>query len=185
MVGGSEVVFAAVGLLRPRIVVSTGAPARLDDDELAAGLAHEEGHVRRRHHHVLLYAEACRALSAWLPGTRRAVAELRFHLERDADDWALRSHDPLALASAICKAASPAEGTSPLAASLSGSAVLRRVDLLMEATNAGTRTRRGGLNVAAALMTCLVIASVIALPAQAVNRDGSGVPEHGVHHCND
>ena len=43
IVGGSDVVFAVAGLVRPRIVVSAGALTSLDDDELAAGLDHEEG----------------------------------------------------------------------------------------------------------------------------------------------
>ena len=184
MVGGNEVLFAAVGLVRPRIVVSAGALARLDDAELAAGLAHEQGHVSRRHHQLLLYGELCRALALWIPGTRRAVAELRFHLERDADAWALRSHDPLALASVICKAASPTEASSPVIASLSGSAVLRRVDLLLDGGSGGVRSRRRGpLDLAAALMACLVLASVIAIPAQAVSVEGPGVPAHTTHHC--
>ena len=184
MVGGSDVLFAAVGLMRPRIVVSTGALAKLDDAELAAGLAHEEGHVRRRHHQLLLYGELCRALGCWIPGTKRAVAELRFHLERDADAWALRSHDPLALASVICKAASPADPASPAIALLSGSAVLRRVDLLLDAGSAGVRARRRRvLDLAAAVMACLVLASLIAIPAQAVSVEGPGVPDHTTHHC--
>jgi len=187
LVGGSEVLFAAVGLLRPRIVISAGALTKLDDAELAAGLAHEEGHVCRRHQYLLLYAEGCRAMAAWIPGTRRAVAELRFHLERDADDWALRAHDPLALASAICKAATQADASSPVLVSLSGGgAVVRRVDLLIAAQDArGGSRRRGAMDIAAALMASLVLISFVAIPAQAVKRHSPDVAAHELHHCAD
>lgn len=43
LVGGPNVVLAG-GLTRPRLVVSVGALASLDEDELAAGLDHERGH---------------------------------------------------------------------------------------------------------------------------------------------
>lgn len=97
---------AVAGLTRPRVVVSAGALTALDDDELAAGLAHERGHIARRHRFVLAGAHVCQAVAAGIPGTRSVVRELAFHLERDADRWALtRRHDRLVLAAAICKAA--------------------------------------------------------------------------------
>jgi Zn-dependent protease with chaperone function len=130
IVGGPDVAVAAAGLVHPRVVVTAGALAALEDDELAAGLAHEHGHIARRHHLALVYGECCRALAMFLPGTRRAVSELRFQLERDADEWALRRHhDPCALASAICKAATHSPG--PIVAALGGGAVERRLDVLM------------------------------------------------------
>jgi Zn-dependent protease with chaperone function len=41
---------AVLGILNPVIVVSTGALARLDDEELRAALCHEAAHVRRYDH---------------------------------------------------------------------------------------------------------------------------------------
>jgi len=58
IVGGPEVIVAAAGLMHPRVVLTAGALATLEDDELAAGLAHEHGHIARRHHLLLVYAEA-------------------------------------------------------------------------------------------------------------------------------
>lgn len=106
IVGGPDVLVAVAGIGRPTVVVSTGALTSFDDDELAAALAHERGHIAHHHRFILLYAEVCRALARFVPGTKRAVRELAYHLERDADRWALRSHDRFALASAILKAAS-------------------------------------------------------------------------------
>jgi hypothetical protein len=98
---------AIAGLGRRRIVISDAALRALDPGELEASLAHEIGHLERRHRPVLLAAAFLGALARILPGTRAATSALHFHLERDADEYAVaRTRDPLALASAICKAAS-------------------------------------------------------------------------------
>lgn len=121
IVSGSEVFVAAAGIARPQVVVSAGALTALDDDELAASLDHERGHIDRRHRFVVLYAELCRALGFFIPGARSAVRQLIFHLERDADAWSLaRSNSRLALASAICKAALRPATTTPNLAALGG-----------------------------------------------------------------
>jgi SAM-dependent methyltransferase len=105
---------------------------RLDDAELAAAMAHERAHIRRRHRYVLLYAEVCRVLGRPLPGTARAVRELRFHIERDADRNAVRGRaDRLALASAICKAATGATTRAGIAA-LGGDGTAARVRELLQ-----------------------------------------------------
>jgi len=130
IVGDGSVLVAAAGLARPRVVVSAGALLALDDAELTASLEHERGHIARRHRFVLLVAELCRALARFLPGTRRTMKELRYHLERDADAWAIaRRPDRLALARAICKAA----GALPRASvtTLGGGSATRRVGQLL------------------------------------------------------
>ncbi len=100
------IVVAVTGVGRSRILVSRTALGAMDADELEASLSHELGHIRRRHRPALLLASMLVALGRLLPGTRSAEQELRFSLERDADDYAVRrTADPLALASAICKAA--------------------------------------------------------------------------------
>lgn len=182
IVGGPDVALAAAGLIHPRVVVTAGALATLEDDELAAGLAHERGHIARRHHLLLAYAECCRALAGRLPGTRRAIAEFRFQLERDADAWALRrAHDPQALASAICKAATTQTG--PVIAALGGGPLERRVVQLMSTPTPRSRVLRRFVDSAAVLMVCVVVSSAVAIPAEAL-ADGPGqVAPHGEHHC--
>jgi Zn-dependent protease with chaperone function len=186
IVGGPEVAVAAAGLRHPTIVVTAGALATLDDDELAAGMAHEKGHIARRHHLLLAYAEACRAVAAVLPGTRRAVSELRFQLERDADEWALRrAHDPCALASAICKAATMRTGNHPAVVSLGGGGLERRLDLLMDgAPVAASSMRRRIVDCAAVLMVCVTLSATVAIPSEAL-AGGAHVSPHSNHHCLD
>jgi hypothetical protein len=185
IVGGSDVLVAAAGLVHPRIVVSAGALAALDDEELAAGLAHEHGHIARRHHVGLAYAESCRAVARMLPGTRRAVAELRFHLERDADEWALRRHhDPCALASAICKAATTRASGERVMITLAGGAIERRLDDLLgrESATIGSLRRRM-VDSAAVLMVCVTLTSLVAIPTEALAGDRGRVADHSEHRC--
>lgn len=185
IVGGPEVLVAAAGLVHPRIVVSAGALTALDDEELAASLAHEHGHIARRHHLALAYAECCRAVARVLPGTRKAVRELRFHLERDADEWAVRrDHDPCALASAICKVATAAVPTDPLTVALGGGVVERRLDGLLAPERAALgRLRRGIVDSAAVVMVCITLTSLVAIPAEALAGDRAAVPDHSEHVC--
>jgi len=165
MIGGPGVVVAAAGLSRPRVVISTGALAALDDAELAASLDHERGHIVRRHRYVLLFAEICRALAFFVPGSRAAARELAFHLERNADEYAVgRRHDPLALASAICKAAISTPATSSTFATLGGEGVAARLRILVEPEPRPRRTAWGG-GLAAIAMVVLTVSLTAELPA--------------------
>ncbi|MBJ7355069.1 MAG: M48 family metalloprotease [Thermoleophilaceae bacterium] len=130
IVGGTDVIVAAAGLMRPEIVLSTGALTILDDEELDAGIAHERGHIARSHRWWLALAEVCGSVTRLVPGTKHAMKQFRFHLERDADQWAVaRTRNPLALASAICKTGSASLGGAALA--LNGTAAEDRVDQLL------------------------------------------------------
>jgi Peptidase family M48 len=163
IVGGEDVVLAAAGLTRPTLVVSAGALARLDDAELAAAMAHERAHIRRRHRYVLLYAEVCRVLGRPLPGTARAVRDLRFHIERDADRSAVRGRaDRLALASAICKAATGGATGAGIAA-LGGDGTAARVRELLQDTAPPVAAR--GLRALATATVALAVGAALSMPA--------------------
>lgn len=184
IVGGPEVVLAVAGLARPRVLVSAGALTALDDDELAAGLDHERGHIARRHRFVLLFAELCRALARLVPGTRHAVREVRFHLERDADRWALaRRHDPYALAGAICKAGRLHVQQNVGMASLAGGDVARRLDELLTSRPPGCGPLlTWSARATAVVLSCLALGLTVGVPVTAA--DGMqqlGKPGH--RHC--
>lgn len=166
VVGGSEVLVAAAGLRRPRVVVSAGALAQLDDEELAAGLEHEWGHIRRRHRFVTLAGQMLLSFARLLPGSRRAFDELHFHLERDADEYAVRrTGDPLALASAICKSALGGIARPvPLLAALAGSAGRARLDPLLHRGRRPGRLARGGGMFLAASVPALALTLVLSAP---------------------
>lgn len=167
----SRVLLAVTGIARPRVVVSHGAIELLDDEELAAGFDHENGHIERHHQRLLVMAELFRAIARFMPGTNAAVRELVFHTERDADQWALgRKHEPSVLASAICKAALSPQVGSP---SLAGGQAARRVRALL----GEDPLRRSSDLVARGLAMCLavvVIASAVSLPTVMAAAPGDG-----------
>lgn len=168
IVGEPGVFVAAAGVARPRIIISPLALAVLDEPELQASLQHERGHMARRHRYVLIAVELLRAVARVVPGSGRVVREIQFHLERDADRWAVaRGGDPLALASAICKAAELRPSVRPPAlTTLSGASVTARVVELMEG-----RVDDGGrsVTVLAAWLSALALTAVVALATAVVS----------------
>lgn len=64
-----------------RIVLSTGALDDLDDDSLHVVLAHEQAHIRYRHHHWLHLASACSLVSPGLQHRLSAGVESRADCE--------------------------------------------------------------------------------------------------------
>ena len=136
LIADGAMLVAVGGLLHPRVLVSAGALVEFDDEELSASLAHEQGHIARNHRYVLVAAELARGVGRFLPGTRAAARELVFHLERDADRYAVaHSHDPAVLASAICKAARTAD-PAPATLALGGGVVTRRLRQLLDGGSA-------------------------------------------------
>ena len=131
IVSGGEVLLAAAGIRRPQVIVSAGALTQLDDAELQAGLDHEHGHIEHQHRWALVLAYVAHAVGRPLPGAGAALTELSFHLERDADRFALaHEHEACDLASAICKAAGAGRVAPVL--SLAGGGAARRVRNLLD-----------------------------------------------------
>lgn len=167
---------AAAGFGRGRIVLSAAALDALDGRELEAAVAHELGHLRRHHRPLLLAGSIFRVLGLALPGTRAAERALRFHLERDADEFAVsRTHDPLALASAICKAAS-ARQQATLGLPGGGEAVARRLNLLIEQPRAQRARRLWAGAGLAGLLAAIVLMVAVALTGWALAAPGE--PRH-------
>lgn len=176
ILSGREVMLGAAGLLHPRVVVSAGALTTLDDEELAAAIAHERAHIHRGHRFVAAFAELCGAVAGRLvPGTRAMVPEVHRQIERDADAWAVgQRHDRAALASAICKSAL-SRTTTPALALLTGSGASDRVDELLggplSTARAGDRILRTSALLGAGMLVALTVVWVLFAV-------GSGIP-HG------
>lgn len=181
VLAGRQVLIAAAGLRRPKLVVSAGALTDLDDEELAAALDHERGHIARGHRYILAVALGLRAIAVLLPGTARCYRELAFHLERDADAYAVRrNHQPAVLASAICKAATAASLPAPAALAVSGNqSTVRRVGELLQGAS---RYRRPYLTVgerlAVAAMVAVLGPAFIATPVLALSAPAAQVRVH-------
>jgi hypothetical protein len=185
IVGGEDLILAVAGLRRPKVLVSAGALIALDDDELAAGLDHERGHIARRHRYVLLVAQLCHALGRFLPGSQRAMRELAFQLERDADRWSLERHnDRLALASVIAKAArGPVPASSATLSALGGNGVLERVSQLVDSGPPPRRRTTMALRcLAVGMVTLTFTVSAIVPLSVAAGAERSGASTT-IRHC--
>lgn len=98
----SAIAFCA-GLVRPRLYLSTGALDVLNDDELAAVVAHERHHASRRDPLRLLVAGVISDGLFFVPALRRLADRYGDLAELAADRSAVRAHgdDPAPLASAL------------------------------------------------------------------------------------
>lgn len=174
VVADARLLVAATVLGRGRIVLSPAALDALDDQELRASIAHELAHLRRRHRPLLLLASVLAALGRILPRTASAERELIFHLERDADEYAVKvTETPLALASAICKAAG--SSTNAVLSGLRGRGrVSRRLDILID----GNEPRDGAfermVGTVVAVLAAGVLALAVSLPVWALDTPPTG-----------
>jgi beta-lactamase regulating signal transducer with metallopeptidase domain len=144
--------------------------AELDDDQLAAVVAHERAHLREHHHLYLLPFVAWEAALPVLPAAARAHAAVRALVEMRADDVALGSLTGAAprrtLARAIVAAAGGSGGaTVPSGAlAVAGGAVRERVVRLIEPPSPLPGWARWSALLAAGLLLLLPTALLL-LPA--------------------
>jgi hypothetical protein len=184
VIADHEIVLAVNRLGRGRVLVSSRALVVMDEEELAAGVAHEVAHIRRRHRPVLLVASILATIGRLLPGTRSAERELCFQLERDADAYVVdRLHDPLSLASAICKVAGAKVMSE--ATSLGGrGAVTRRLAELLEGRGIRSKRVERAARALAATLATLVLVLAVGASAWAFQSGGreSAAGDHACSH---
>ncbi|MET9833536.1 M56 family metallopeptidase [Streptomyces sp. NPDC006385] len=112
-----------------RIVLTSAALAALEPRALDAVIAHEQAHIRQRHHLVLAFAEALERAFPRVPLFRTAAEETRRLVEMAADDEATDRTDSLTLAGALVELAGAGVPVASLAAS--GGQVAGRVRRLL------------------------------------------------------
>jgi len=181
IVPDGEVLVAAARVRHPTVVVSAGALCAFDDEELAASVDHERGHIARHHRFLLVLGELCRSVGRLVPGGPQALT-----LERDADEYALaRRHDPLALASAICKAGG-ASTAVPTTLALEGDGnVVDRLRLLMSGSPRGGHVLHRTALFAVVAMATLILGLVVALPGVVAAGAQTLAEAPPVVHCHD
>ena len=118
-------VVAVVGIRRPRLVIARSVLEACTRDELAAILVHEQHHVDRRDNFRRAVMIALPDLFAWLPASRRLLADWREAGEDAADEAAERlgAHGRLLLAQAlirVARLAPPDTRATPVMASATG-----------------------------------------------------------------
>ena len=117
------------GLLRPRVVVTSGLVERLSDEELAAAVWHEVQHARVREPLRCLFARAVATAFFWLPLFRDLSDRYTLARELDADRLATSRTSRRALAGALHEvAAGPALAGAVGFADLAAARVDRLLD---------------------------------------------------------
>lgn len=145
---------AAYCLPGHRPVLTTGALAALDPQQLACVLAHERAHLRWRHHLPVGLARALQRAFPGVPVFRHAAARIAELVEMLADDAATRGGHRRSYAAALVTLAGAAGPASALAAG--GPAALARIQRLV------TPHRPLGMGHRAAVV--LALAALIVLP---------------------
>jgi Zn-dependent protease with chaperone function len=153
LIAAAEPVLYCSGIARPLITVSLGTMDRLDDDELAAAVAHELAHVQWKDPALGWLLMAVRALQAFNPATQVVARQIVQEFENRADCMVATSGRGAALARAIAKVSSAdpvrsdlAEASAPaLLASLVHRAVSHALVVRCERLLAREDTRPSGL----------------------------------------
>jgi Zn-dependent protease with chaperone function len=142
------------------VVVTTATLEQLDPAQLAAVLAHEHAHQTRRHHALLLAAQALRISFPWLPAARAAHSAVARLVELAADDAAVHHHRPADVASALAKLA-----TAPAPALGLGAGGVTTIDRVRRLTSPPTSGPGGALLLASLVVAVPLLGQVLALTA--------------------
>jgi Peptidase family M48 len=162
-------VVAVVGWLRPRLFVAERVLAGLTGEELAAVLAHEEGHLYARDNLKGLLLRCCPDPLALLPLGERLCRAWAEAAEAAADEHAARAGSPRAVALAgapvkVARTAPPGQRASlPATAFHDGAGIAGRVKRLLDRTEkeqGAAPTRRSPH-----ALSALAFAPVLALAA--------------------
>lgn len=147
-----------------QVVLTTGALAALDAEQVAAVLSHERAHLRGRHHLVLAMAAALHKAFPRVAIFLLAHQEQVRLVEMLADDAATREHERLTVATALVRLA---EASAPAAAlGAGGSTAIARVRRLV-APAQPLGAARTGAALAATLALILVPLALLAAPGAA------------------
>lgn len=165
---------AAVGILSPRIVLSTAMIAKLTRAELRAVLAHENGHCAERHPLQAIMWETLRRAFFFLPTLGDVATHFAVRREIAADTHALRACGSRPLASALLKTVSTRATFLPQMAAAFGH-LQARISAL--AGKRGTDIRlSAGRTFATAAMATLIVAAHFAVGSSVAQ---AGSDPHG------
>ncbi len=159
---------AALGWLRPVVLVPVGALAGLPPAQMEALLLHELAHIRRQDYLVQILQSALEAIFFYHPAVWWISGHVRAERELCCDDLAVSiTGDPIVYARALAEFASPRRAGSPLMASSGGSLYVRIARLLGQPAAVRRTTRSATLAPAVILLTLggfLLFAQPEALP---------------------
>ncbi|MGH2374535.1 MAG: M56 family metallopeptidase [bacterium] len=159
-----------VGMITPRIIMSTGLIDTLEDDELEAVLLHEQSHLQNGDPLHLLLARALAAAFFYVPLVRALAQRYQAAIELAADEYVIATQGgALSLSSAIVKLLR-ARSSTTLAIPFTGAADLRISYLLEQDVNLPGVSRRSMLQSAAALVALMTPVATLYGLAEAFNQ---------------
>lgn len=159
-----------VGRRRGPVVITTATLEQLEPAQLQAVLAHERAHQARRHHALLLVAQALGIGFPWLPAARAAHTAVARLVELAADDAAVDRHAPADVAIALAKLAVTPAPTLGLGAS--GPTTIERVRRLTTPPSSGPG---GALWFAGLLVVVPLVAELVAMATPLLRVAGTPV----------
>jgi Zn-dependent protease with chaperone function len=151
-----------------RVVVTTGAVAALDAEELAAVLAHERAHSAGRHDIVLASVRLLTAAFPWSSLLRTAAQQLSRLVEMRADEVAVTRHRRIALARALVAMASASPVIPAHAVGATGGDAMARLGRLLDPPARLSTTRKTCIAAGLALTAAAPVLSLVtawAIPA--------------------
>ena len=161
----------------PAIVLTTGALAVLEPDQLTAVLAHERAHLAGRHHLLLAVTRSLAAVAPAVPLVAHGTGEGARLAEMRADDGARRSVGEqgrrtlltalLAMGAGVATAPAPPAPAPPAWLPTAGSVVAARVRRLADPP---PLTRWACHGLALAVLTLAIAAASALVPVFAVTR---------------
>ncbi|MGQ0631554.1 MAG: M56 family metallopeptidase [Sporichthyaceae bacterium] len=158
-----------------RVVLTRGALALLDPDEVAAAVAHERGHLRFGHHRLIVLADVVTSSLRWCGAFAQYSTQVRRLSEMAADDYAARRTGRRAVASALLSMSivEPAGGADPTLAMTGADPAERIRRLLSERASSRRVIALACVGAAGALMfpPVIALAPAIAL-ADSAHCDG-------------
>jgi hypothetical protein len=166
VVDGARPFALTYGLRRPRILLSTGLLRSLNNEELAAVLAHERAHVRNRDPLKNMVARMIPARHFYLPGMTHLSRRFTVGRELAADRSAIARHGIAALAGSLLKVSEgPAWARSVPVAAMAGDEVLAARIAQMETGAEPPLPRPGRLAIAGMALTVAALVSACAWSA--------------------
>jgi len=149
---------AAIGWLRPVILVPVSAFAGLDPEQLEALLAHELAHIRRHDYLVNLLQTAAETLLFYHPAVWWVSRKIRIERENCCDDLAVSAcGDVLTYARALTRLEELRTGSSLYAMAADGGALLARVRRLIAPGQPAVRRAKPWLAGALAAFTVCAV----------------------------
>ena len=159
-----------VGLITPRIMVSTGLIETLEEEELEAVLLHEQSHLRHRDPLYLLLARALATAFLYVPVVKALAQRHQAAIELAADEYVIaRQGGSLSLSSAMLKLLR-LRPSMAVATPFTGVADLRLSYLLERNVHLPRVSRQSALRSAAAVLVIMIPVAAIYGLAEALNR---------------